>query len=92
MDFIVFRCKSDPACFIVTDAAHAAGLPAGICPGDGGYEKVGEFPELGEARKAFNEQIAKNSIAEQGFYQFTAGSFDWIEQPPSAYAPGGGVA
>jgi hypothetical protein len=92
MEFIVFRCKSDPAMFVVTDAEHADRLPAGVCPESGEMERVGEFPEIGESREAFNETIAKNSIAEQGFYRFTAKTFDWIQRPPSAYAPSGGAA
>ena len=92
MEFIVFRCRSDPATFIVTDAAHVGGLPAGLCPDGGELEKVGAFAEIGKRRQAFDETLAKNSIAHQGFYRFTAKTFDWIEQPPSAYAPSGGVA
>lgn len=92
MEFIVFRCKSDPATFVVTDAAHVDSLPKGACPEASDMEKVGEFPEIGERREAFNETIAKHSIEEQGFYRFTAKTFDWIQRPPSAYAPSGGAA
>ena len=83
MKFIVFRCKKAPDYFVVTDEAHLGSLPGGVCPGGGELEKVGEYPELGESRVAFNEAIAKNSIASQGFYRFEAKTFD-----PVAVSPG----
>ena len=72
MTFVVYRCTGDPDYFVVTDPEHAGALP---------------FGEMGEARLAFDEHLAKNSIAAQGFYRFEAKSFDPIaprqSTPPS---------
>ena len=86
MEFHVFRCTSDQDYFIVTDAAHeAAARQANLCPTRGDkLEKVGVFGEMGKERAAFDETIAKNSIAEHGFYRFEAKTFDPVAERPLA--------
>jgi hypothetical protein len=82
MNFVVFRCRKDPDYFIITDEDHAAGVPSGACPSGGDLEKIGVFAEQAERRVAFNETIAKNSIAQNGFYRIEAKTFDPVAQPP----------
>ena len=83
MKFIVFRCVQDPDYFIVTDEAHVNDLSGERhCPNGGALEKVGEYPEMGDRRLAFDEHIAINSIREHGWYRFEAKSFDPTAQPP----------
>ncbi len=85
MEFHVFQCKIDRDYFIVTDAAHVDRLTPAVCPTPGDeLEKVGVFAEMGEERVAFNEQLAKNSINHQGYYRFSAKSFDPVAQAPLA--------
>ncbi len=75
MKFRVYRCKKDPEYFVVTDAEHAGELRESWCPRGGELEKVGECPEIGAERAAFDESVAKRSIAHQGFYRFKAKTF-----------------
>ena len=83
MEFLVFRCKSDRDCFIVTSEAHKASLSGDVCPTHGDtLEKVGRFPELGKERTAFDEELAKRSIEENGFYRFHSKTFDTVAEPP----------
>lgn len=83
MEFLVFRCKSDRDCFIVTSEAHKASLSGDVCPTPGdALERVGLFPEMGDERAAFDEELAKRSIEENGFYRFHSKTFDPVAQPP----------
>jgi hypothetical protein len=85
MDFHIFQCKIDRDCFVVTDAAHTESVTGALCPSPGDeLEKVGVFAEMGKERVAFDEQLAKNSIAHQGYYRFEAKSFDPVAQAPLA--------
>lgn len=84
MRFVVFQCQGDRDMFVVTDEAHAATLPKVLIPGGGDLERVGAFPEMGKDRVAFDETLAKNSIAHQGYYLFEAKSFDPVAEPPLA--------
>ncbi len=85
MEFHVFQCKIDRDYFIVTDAAHVDSLTPAVCPTPGDeLEKVGVFPEMGETRVAFNERFVKNLINHQGYYRFSAKSFDPVAQSPLA--------
>ncbi len=72
MKFGVYRCKKDPHYFVVTDAERAGELRESWCPRGGELEKVGEYPEIGAQRVAFDETVAKHAIAQQGFYRFKA--------------------
>lgn len=80
MEFVIFRCSSDPEVFIVTDEEHSGQLPTDLCPG-GQLERVGEFAEMGKDRIAFNEAIAKSAIRDHGCYKFAAKSFSTSEWP-----------
>ena len=82
MIFIVYRCTQSPDVFIVTDEVHMEGIASLACPENDRLEKVGEFPEMGDKRAAFNETIAKNSIRAQGFYRFHAKTFGPVSQIP----------
>lgn len=83
MEFHVYRFKREQDTFVVTDAAHEEALTPSRCghPGDE-LEKVGDFSEMGQDRVAFDEGLAKRSIAHQGFYVFHAKSFEPVAQPP----------
>lgn len=82
MTFLVYRCTADPDYFVITDPEHKDKVSAGACPGQGELEEVGEFPELGEERVAFNEAIAKDAIKNQGFYRIESKTFDPVAQAP----------
>ena len=83
MRFLVFRCRSEPDCFIVTTEAHKTVLSGDVCPTPGDkLEKIGAFQEMGEERAAFNEKLAKQAIEENGFYRFHSKTFDPVSQPP----------
>ena len=82
MKFYVYQCKKDPDYFIVTDEDHRDSVKPELCPRGGGLEDVGEFPELGGQRVAFNETLAKNVIQNHGYYVFEAKSFRSEGQPP----------
>lgn len=85
MKFIVYRCPEDRDFFLVTDQEHMGIIAAALCPTAGGEpEMVGEFEEMGDDRVAFDEQIARNSIAHQGYYRFEAKSFAPVAEAPSA--------
>ncbi len=84
MKFVIYRCKATPDYFIVTDEAHRSQIRGELCPEGGALEEVGIFPEMGEARVAFNEAIAKDAIKVQGYYRFEARSFDPVAQAPGA--------
>jgi len=76
MKFIVYQCSVDRDYFIVTDKAHEDDvLKTKPCPSGGELKKVGEYEEMGQDRAAFDEQLAKNSIAHQGYYRFEAKGF-----------------
>ncbi len=84
MEFHIFRCQSDQDYFIVADAEHeSAVLEGDLCPTKGDeLEKIGVFGEMGDERVAFNENIAKNSIKQHGFYRFEAKTFDPVAERP----------
>lgn len=83
MEFLVYRCKSDPDCFVATSEAHKASLSGDVCPTHGDtLAPVGRFAEIGDERTAFNEKLAKRSIEENGFYRFHSKTFDPVAQPP----------
>ena len=83
MLFHVYQCKEDPDFFVVTDEAHLDSIVAELCPRGGELEKVGEFPEMGETRAAFNETLAKGAIESQGYYRFEAKTFRVEGEPPA---------
>ncbi len=82
MKFLVFRCKSDPDYFLITDQDHKAKVSGALCPDGGDLQLVGEFPELGEGRVAFNEKIAKDAIKTQGYYRVESKTFDPVATSP----------
>lgn len=83
MEFHIFQCEREKDCFVVTDAAHEAELTAKVCPyPDDKLVKVGVFGELGDKRVAFDEGLAKRSIEKQGYFRFTAKSFDPVVERP----------
>ena len=82
MTFLVYRCTADPDYFIITDPAHKEKVSGSDCPGGGGIEVVGEFPEMGDERVAFNEAIAKDAIENQGYYRIESKTFDPVAQAP----------
>lgn len=83
MEFLVFRCSSEPDCFIVTSEEHKASLSGDVCPTHGDtLQRVGRFPEMGTERAAFDEEVAKHSIEENGFYRFHSKTFDPVAEPP----------
>ena len=85
MDFIVYRFKREQDDFVVTDQEHEGQLSAAKCgmPNDE-LEKVGVFAEMGEERVAFDEELAKRSIAHQGFYRFHAKTFEPVADRPTS--------
>ena len=85
MRFVVFQCTKDPDYFIVTDQAHEGDMKGALCPNGGDLEEVGDFPEMGKERVAFDETLAKNSIKAQGYYRFEAPSMAPV--PPSPEMP-----
>jgi hypothetical protein len=46
------------------------------------WQGSGVFPEIGDERAAFDEDLAKRSIEENGFYRFHSKTFDPVAQPP----------
>jgi hypothetical protein len=80
--FVVYRCIKDPDYFIVTDQQHVAEVRDAMCPSGGDVKKIGEYEEMGKSRVAFNETLAKNSIAHQGFYRYSATSFAAVPEAP----------
>ena len=85
MEFHIFQCEREKDCFVVTDAEHEAAINNKICPyPNDKLVKVGVFSELGKERVAFDEGLAKRSIATQGFFRFTAKSFDPVAERPLA--------
>ncbi len=82
MKFVVFRCTKDRDYFVVTDQSHAGELKGNLCPSGGELERIGEYDEMGEARVAFNEVLAKDAIKRQGYYRFEAKTFDPVAQTP----------
>jgi len=85
MEFHIFQCEREKDCFVVTDAEHEAALDEEICPyPDDTLVKVGVFGELGEKRVAFDEGLAKRSIASQGYFRFNAKTFDAVAERPLA--------
>ncbi len=85
MKFMVFQCSKDPDYFIVTDEAHKGEVKGGLCPNGGDLQEVGEYPEMGADRAAFDETVAKNSIHKRGYYRFEAPSMAAV--PPSPQMP-----
>ncbi len=85
MKFHVYRCQKDRDIYIVTDEAHLDTVGNHLCPTAGDeLEKVGVFAEMGRSRVAFDETLARNSIAKQGFYRFEAKSFNPVAEWPLA--------
>ena len=82
MKFLIYRCTAEPDYFVITDHDHKDRVSGTACPGGGDLEEVGEFPEMGEARVAFNEAIAKDAIKTQGYFRIEAKSFDPVAQAP----------
>lgn len=89
MTFLIYRCKADSDYFLITDPDHKDTVSGSLCPSGGELEEVGEFPEMGEKRVAFNEDIAKNAIEKQGYYRIEAESFDPVAERPGTRMPGG---
>lgn len=85
MKFIVFQCTKSPDYFIVTDKDHVAEVKGSLCPDGGELEEVGEYPEMGEERAAFDESLAMTSISKKGYYRFEAPSMAAV--PPSPEMP-----
>ena len=85
MKFIVFQCSKSPDYFLVTDKDHVDDVEEGLRPGDGDLKQVGEYPEMGEQRAAFDESLAMSSIRKQGYYRFEAPSMAAV--PPSPEMP-----
>ena len=85
MKFVVFQCSKSPDYFIVTDHHDVADLKGTLCPDGGKLKEVGEYAEMGQERAAFDESLAKNSIAKQGYYRFEAPSMAAV--PPSPEMP-----
>jgi len=82
MKFHVYRCVADPDYFLITNAENAPKLSGTECPNGGELEKVGEYPELGATRVAFDEKIANSAIRKQGYYRIEAKSFDPVAVEP----------
>lgn len=83
MSFHVYRCKRDQDIFFVTDDDHVEKVTDRLCPTpDDVLQKVGVFSAMGESRAAFDETIAKNSIASQGYYRFEAKTFNPVAEWP----------
>jgi hypothetical protein len=77
MGFHVFQCQQDQDYFIVTDAEHADQVAkSDLCP------STGDTLEMGKERVAFDEGLAKRTIAEHGYYRFEAKSFDPVAERP----------
>ena len=75
MQFHVYQSPNEPDHYFVTDKdAATTTLPGRLID-------VGVFPEMGDKRVAFNEEIAKSAIRSQGFYEFTAMSDLLMETP-----------
>jgi hypothetical protein len=89
MMFVIYRCKADPDYFVITDPEHKDAVTDSACPNAGGLEKVGDFKEMGENRVAFNEDIAKDAIKNQGFYLIESETFDPVAERPGMRMPGG---
>ena len=89
MKFVVYRCNADPDYFLITDPDHKDSVDGSVCPSGGSLEEVGEYPEMGDKRVAFNENIAKNAIKNQGYYLIEAESFDPVAERPATRMPGG---
>jgi hypothetical protein len=89
MTFLIYRCKADPDYFLITDPDHKDAVNGSLCPNGGELEEVGEFPEMGEDRVAFNEDIAKNAIEKQGYYRIESETFDPVSERPGTRMPGG---
>ncbi len=83
MNFLLYRFRDDTDHFVVTDEVHLRSLPAELCRSSGGLEKVGEFPEVGKSRQAFDEALAKHDIAAQGYYQFDGHNFTLAAERPA---------
>ncbi len=84
MQFHVFQYKTGKDFFVVTDEDHLDALKkpdVSPTPGDE-LEKVGVFGEMGKERAAFDEEFAKCSIKNQGFYRFHSKSLDPMGEPP----------
>jgi hypothetical protein len=85
MKFHVYRCKLDSDTFIVTDAKNSKKLTNDVCPSpEDELVKVGEFPEMGKSRVAFDEGLAKRSIASQGYFRFHSKTYDPVAEMPGA--------
>jgi hypothetical protein len=82
MKFIVFQCSKSPDYFIVTDKDHVAEVKGSLCPDGGELKEVGEYGEMGKERAAFDETLAMNSIAKQGYFRFEAPSMAAVSPAP----------
>ena len=85
MKFVVFQCSESPDYFIVTDDDHVRDAKSALRPGDGDLKQVGEYPEMGKERVAFDESLAMSAIRKQGYYRFEAPSMAAV--PPSPEMP-----
>jgi len=85
MKFMVFQCSKSPDYFVVTDKEHVADIKGGLCPDGGNLKEIGEYPEMGKKRAAFDESLAMTSIRKQGYYRFEAPSMAAV--PPSPEMP-----
>jgi hypothetical protein len=79
MKFIVYQSSKQPGVFVVTDAEHQDTVREKL---GAEFEKLGEYPEMGKERIAFDETLAKNSIGHQGYYRFEAKSFAPVPESP----------
>lgn len=82
MNFLVYRCVKNPDYFLITDEGHLTQVSGELCPEEGDLELIGEYPEMGESRVAFNESIAKDAIANFGYYQIESKTFDPVAPTP----------
>ena len=83
MTFIVYHSTQETDVFVVTDPEHDNKDTVRKLCGEH-FESVGEFPEIGERRAAFDESAAKHAIAKFGFFRFHSKTFDPVAQPPGA--------
>jgi hypothetical protein len=81
--FRIYRETTRPDWFVVTDAREGAPPPIAEVTGLEGLEFVGEYPELGPSRVAFNELLAKDAIWNQHYYRFKSNSFDPVAEMPA---------
>ncbi len=84
MRFHVFRDRQEPDTFFVTDEGHDTELHQRLTLPADRLETIGVFDEMGEARAAFNEALAKDAIKKMGYYRFVSKTYDPVAQAPIA--------